>query len=83
MFEPLHSLYGLCGPRCWMSEKLNHSLLFMVVILIILEHHMIENLQAYNAICELTSSVNTLRPRQNGRQIPDDNFNCICMNENI
>ena len=28
-------------------------------------------------------SVNTLRPRQNGRQIPDDNFKCIFLNENI
>ena len=26
---------------------------------------------------------NTLRPRQNGRQFPDDNFKCIFLNENI
>ena len=26
---------------------------------------------------------NTLRPRQNGRQFPDDNFKCIFLNKNI
>ena len=28
-------------------------------------------------------SVNTLRPRQNGRHFPDNIFNCICLNENV
>ena len=33
---------------------------------------------------QITSSfVNTLRPRQNGRRFSDDNFKCICLNENI
>ena len=31
-------------------------------------------------MCE---SVNTLRPRQNGRQYPDDNFACISLYKNI
>ena len=26
---------------------------------------------------------NRLKPRQNGRQFPDDNFKCIFLNENI
>ena len=30
-----------------------------------------------------TSSVNTLRPRQNGRHFPDDIFKCIFLNENV
>ena len=29
------------------------------------------------------STVNTLRPRQNGRHFPDDVFNCIFLNENV
>ena len=29
------------------------------------------------------SSVNTLRPRQNGRHFADDIFNCILLNENV
>ena len=29
------------------------------------------------------SCVNTLRPRQNGREFPDDIFKCIFLNENI
>ena len=28
-------------------------------------------------------SINTLRPRQNGRHFPDDTFRCILLNENI
>ena len=31
----------------------------------------------------VASRLNTLRPRQNGRQIPDYNLKCIFMNENI
>ena len=27
--------------------------------------------------------VNTLRPRQDGRQFPDDIFKCIFLNENV
>ena len=27
--------------------------------------------------------VNTLRPRQNGRHLPDDIFKCIFLNENV
>ena len=27
--------------------------------------------------------INTLRPRQNGRHLPDAIFNCIFLNENI
>ena len=27
--------------------------------------------------------INTLRPRQNGRHFPDDNFKCIFLNENV
>ena len=30
-----------------------------------------------------TTRVNTLRPRQNGRNFPDDIFNCIFLNENV
>ena len=29
------------------------------------------------------ASVNTLRPRQNGRHLPDNIFKCIFLNENI
>ena len=29
------------------------------------------------------NSINTLRPRQNGCQFPDDNFKCIFLNTNI
>ena len=29
-----------------------------------------------------SSSINTLRSRQNGRQCPDHNFKCISLNEN-
>ena len=31
----------------------------------------------------LKSCINTLRPRQNGRHLPDDIFKCISLNENI
>ena len=31
----------------------------------------------------ITQTVNTLRPRQNGRHLADDIFNCIFVNENI
>ena len=31
----------------------------------------------------LTSKINTLRPRQNGRQFLEDNFKCIFVNENV
>ena len=55
------------------------------------------NLQRYNScVCragrenhELTcwcidlQSINTLRPRQNGRHFPDDIFKCIFLNENV
>ena len=27
--------------------------------------------------------INTLRPRQNGRHFPDENFQCIFLNENV
>ena len=27
--------------------------------------------------------LNTLRPRQNGRHLPDDIFKCISLNENV
>ena len=30
-----------------------------------------------------SACVNTLRPRQNGRRFPDDNFKCILLNEKI
>ena len=29
------------------------------------------------------ASINTLRPRQNGRQFPDDIFKCFFLNENV
>ena len=29
------------------------------------------------------SAFNTLKPRKNGHQFPDDNFECICLNENL
>ena len=35
------------------------------------------------AACEQVSTVNTLRPRQNGRHFPDDIFKCIFLNENV
>ena len=31
----------------------------------------------------LPTQINTLRPRQNGRHFPDDNFKCIFVNENV
>ena len=31
----------------------------------------------------LSISLNTLRPRQNGRHFPDDIFKCIFLNENV
>ena len=35
-------------------------------------------------ICNwVSSSLNTLRPRQNGRHFPDDVFKCIFLNENV
>ena len=34
-------------------------------------------------VIRVNNFINTLRPRQNGRQIPDDNFKCIFMIENI
>ena len=30
-----------------------------------------------------TTSINTLRPRQNGRDFADDIFKCIFLNENV
>ena len=33
--------------------------------------------------CGCTQSLNTLRPRQNGRQFTDDLFKCIFLNENV
>ena len=35
------------------------------------------------ACCLLEASLNTLRPRQDGRYFPDDIFKCIFLNENI
>ena len=32
---------------------------------------------------DLLTCLNTLRPRQNGRHFPDDNFKCIFLNENV
>ena len=37
----------------------------------------------YCAILQLSLSINTLRRRQNGCHFTDDNFKCICLNENI
>ena len=37
----------------------------------------------YRLIPPLLFGINTLRPRQNGVQCPDDNFNCIFVNKNI
>ena len=34
-------------------------------------------------VIRVNNFINTLRLRQNGRQIPDDNVKCIFMNENI
>ena len=34
-------------------------------------------------IYELKKSLNTLRPRQNGRHFADDTFKCILLNENV
>ena len=31
----------------------------------------------------LIQEINTLRPRQNGRHLPDDIFTCIFLNENV
>ena len=31
----------------------------------------------------LSYTINTLRPRQNGRHFPDDSFKCIFLNENV
>ena len=46
--------------------------------------------QSASKLCEgimcndmLMDMLNTLRPRQNGRQLPDDNFKCIFLNENV
>ena len=36
----------------------------------------------YRLSTNLILCINTLRPRQNGRQIPDDIFKCILLNEN-
>ena len=33
--------------------------------------------------CYWANTVNTLRPRQNGRHFPDDIFKCIFLNENV
>ena len=38
---------------------------------------------AINSCHSLGWHYNTLRSRQNGRQIPDDNFECIFFDENI
>ena len=38
-------------------------------------------LKGLNYLCNV--SVNTLRPRQNGRHFPDDIFKCIFLNENV
>ena len=32
---------------------------------------------------EWLGTINTLRPRQNGRHFPDDVFKCIFLNENV
>ena len=34
-------------------------------------------------VCLSLTNFNTLRPRQNGRHFPDDNFKCISLNENV
>ena len=36
-----------------------------------------------NELTDAWSSINILRPRQNGRYFPDDIFKCIFLNENI
>ena len=43
----------------------------------------IRNMLQWNFNQNSNIFINTLRPRQNGRQIPDDNFKCIFMDENI
>ena len=40
-------------------------------------------MNALNAWLASTMSVNTLRPKQNGRNFPDDIFKCIFLNENV
>ena len=34
-------------------------------------------------VCHSLVTLNTLRPRQNGRHFPDDIFKCIFLNENV
>ena len=39
--------------------------------------------EVYNTSQGRSPYLNTLRPRQNGRQFPDDIFKCIFLNENM
>ena len=42
-----------------------------------------EGKMTYDCYILTTSALNTLRPRQNGRHLPDDIFKCIFLNENV
>ena len=49
-----------------------------------LPFHDSENIQVYlTEVILISISLNSLRPRQNGRHFPDDIFKCIFLNENV
>ena len=54
-----------------------------------LQNFYLKKMHSKKNVCEMATIlskgrwVNTLRPRQNGRNLPDDIFKCISLNENV
>ena len=49
---------------------------------IVITYEMQNDRCIYNSL-KICRNINILRPRQNGRQFPDDIFKCIFLNENV
>ena len=63
------------------SPQLNETVIETRKIFNPLKHMIYCRILAYPF--NFQKSINTLRPRQNGCQFPDDSFKCICLDEKI
>ena len=83
--KTVEKTYGNNRKRCIVLVNfLNLRTLYVVMY----TQHIPASYRKYIVHCFETTigcvfSINTLRPRQNGRQFPDDTFKCIFLNENI
>ena len=66
----------LCVLHCDVTDA------FVAAYWNVIEKNSISNNALVGKFKSLTS-INTLRPRQNGRHLPDDIFKCIFLNENV